>query len=160
MQNAAFFLLLMVALGSGYVRAENLPGDSITFVSVVTESGGPIQRGRPVPLVVTLRYTLASHDKALLSLSTAQFRNQSCQVGGGELVDAEQRLVEKGSGTLTIHITWSGDTGEHTRGRILGQGSLSFMGMFWREQNGGRGPVGSWERFGLFGFYSDTCNPF
>jgi len=105
-------------------------------------------------MIITLAYSLTSQDNAILSLSTAQFRNDEC-ADAGELVDPEQRLVKRGSGTLTIHLTWSGDTGEHTRGRIFGHGSLSFTGMFWESRDGRRGP-----RFGIYDSYKNSCSSF
>jgi hypothetical protein len=135
--------------------------DSISFVAARTLDGRPVQRGGPVPMEVTLRYNLESHDSAILSLSTAQFRNPNrCEGGSGELVDAEQRVVQRGSGFITINITWSGDTGEHSKGRIYHTGSLSFMGMFWKDVGGGRGPANQWQRYGLYDFYNDYCVTF
>ena len=133
--------------------------DQIKFISARTESGYTVERGKPVPMVVTLAYTLASRDKAILSLSSAQFRDAYHCAGGGELVDAVEREVQKGSGTITIHIVWSGDTGEHSKGRIFGRGSLSFMAMFWEDKNTGDGPNRG-ERFGLFSLYQDYCAAF
>lgn len=141
----------------------NQPGDSITLVSVETEetgAGQTVQRGHRVAMIVTVRYTLASHDSAVLSISTAQFHDPQHCTGDGELVDAQERVVYRGSGTVSIPITWSGDTGEHSKGRIFGSGSLSFMGMFWVNYNGKSRPRLQSARFGLFDFYNDYCVAF
>jgi len=132
-------------------------GDSIAFVSARTLDGAPVKRGAPVPMEVTLRYNLQSHDSAILSLSTAQFRNPEACIASGELVDAAHRVVQRGNGYLTLNIAWSGDTGEHSDGRIYREGSLSFMGMFWKNGGGGLGPANSRERYGVYDFYKDYC---
>jgi hypothetical protein len=136
--------------------------DQIKLISVETESGYSVERGKPVAMKVTLAYTLASRDKAILTLSTAQFRGTGhCPVDGdAELVDAVEREVQNGSGTITIHIVWSGDTGEKSEGRINGHGGLSFMAMFWKDIGGGRGTRDQMERFGLFPLYQDYCAAF
>jgi hypothetical protein len=133
--------------------------DQIKLISVRTESGYPVERGKPVPMVVTLAYTLASRDKAILSLSSAQFYDADHCVKAGYLIDAVEREVQKGSGTIAIHIIWSGDTGEHSKGRIFGHGWLSFMAMFWENNDTGDGPNRG-ERFGLFSLYQDYCAAF
>jgi hypothetical protein len=106
-------------------------------------------------MVVTVAYTLASAESASLSLSTAQFHNVSSCSGSGELVDAVTYIVKRGSGTLDLPITWSGDTGEHSKGRIFGTGSLSFSMGFW-EVNGQPYP----HRIDLFNAYANTCMAF
>ena len=157
--NIAFNIAMLLSSGAttsslAQVRQQSLPGDAIQLVSVNTESGEAIERGHPIPLVVTLSYTLSSHAESILSLSTAQFQNSKC-TGPGELIDAERRLVKRGSGKLMIHITWSGDTGENSKGRVYGQGSISFMGMLWESVEGHRG-----HRFGMFDLNGQTCQTF
>ena len=76
------------------------------------------------------------------------------------MVDAREILVYRGSGTVSIPITWSGDTGEHSKGRVFGSGSLSFMGMFWESNSDGTGPSFNRVRFGTFSFYRNYCVAF
>ena len=45
----------------------------------------------------------------------------------------------------------------HSDGRIYREGSLSFMGMFWKNGGGGLGPANSRERYGVYDFYKDYC---
>jgi len=138
----------------------NQPVDSIQLVSVKTESGQPIRRGQSVPMVVSLRYTLSSLDSAVISVSTAQFRDPQHCVGNGELVDAREIVVYRGSGVVSIPITWSGDTGEHSKGRVFGRGSLSFTSMFWDYSFNGQGLGAQRWRLGIFAFYNDYCVAF
>lgn len=142
------------------ISSQNIGGDAVDLISAATESGQPLRRGQPTPLVVTLTYNLISHDSAILTLSTAQFRDPSTCGGSDELVDAEERLVKRGSGTVTLHITWSGDTGEKTRGRVFGRGMLGFRASFWKAINGGRGLANEWETFGNFPLGSRYCAAF
>lgn len=133
------------------------PVDSIQFVSVKTKNDVPIQRGKPIGMEVTVRYTLVSQKSAKLSISVAQFRDlQHCNTGSGELVTAHEIVAHRGSKTVTIPVSWPGDTGKKSNGRVLGHGSLSFMGMFWSVN----GPTTARDRYGIYPFYSDYCAQF
>jgi hypothetical protein len=153
----------LVAQGKAQSNPANPPalrGDTIQLVSVETVNGGPVRRGQPVPMVVSIRYTLASHDDAVLSISTAQFRDPKHCAGREELVTASEMVVNRGSGVVSIPITWPGDTGEQSKGHVYGSGSLSFMGMFWVNYNGHTMPDPASSRFGTFAFYHDYCAAF
>ncbi len=101
-------------------------------------------------------YNLASADSAILSISSAQFPSSSARCsGGGELTDAVQLPIVRGSHTAQVRLVWSGDTGASTKGRVFGSGFVSFLPMFWATNNGARG-----ERINLFGTYAEYCYQF
>ncbi len=113
-------------------------------------------RGQPVTFNINLSYNLTSGDTAILSISTAQFRSSTEQcAGGGELTDAVQVPIVRGRHQAQVSLVWSGDTGASTKGRIFGSGFVSFLPMFWVNNNGARG-----ERTNLFGTYTEYCYQF
>jgi hypothetical protein len=136
------------------------PVDSIQFVSVKTKHDVPIARGKPIDMEVTVRYTLVSQKSAKLSLSTAQFPHSQHCTGSSSLVTAQEIVVHRGSKTVTIPITWPGDSGEKSKGRVQGSGWLSFTGMLWKDNGGGFLPTTARERYGIYDFFNDFCAEF
>jgi len=120
------------SLASAAVQDQN--ADSIALVNVRVAHSDSLQRGRAAELIVTLQYTLAARDQAFLKLSLDQFSNrESCVISSdGKRAPAFQMAAEKevsvvrGTHTLVIPITWPGDTGEGTGGRIFAAGAISF----------------------------------
>lgn len=135
------------------------PVDSIQFVSVKTKHDVPIQRGKPIDMKVTVHYTLVSQKSAKLSISTAQYRDPHC-TGNGELVTAQEMVVHRGSKTVTIPITWPGDTGMKSKGRVYGSGALSFTAILWNDNGGGFLPTTPREQYGVYPFSNDYCAAF
>jgi hypothetical protein len=131
--------------------------DSIELVDVSPRPGTHLNRGKPLPFDVSLDYNLVSADVAILSLSTAQFNAGmgGCRGSGGELVDAVQVPVQRGRHQQKVSITWSGDTGIASKGRVYGAGFLGFAPMFWASNNGARR-----ERIKFFGVNPDVCYQF
>jgi hypothetical protein len=115
--------------------------DFVRIVSTTPTPGSRLQRGQRVPIDVILDYTLVSADRAILSLSIAEIPASSagCNGAGGELSDAAEVPIQQGTHRTQITVTWSGDTGAATRGRIYGAGSLGLLAMFWVDNNGTRG---------------------
>lgn len=113
---------------------QNQNADSIALVFVPKSPGESLERGRPVEIIVSLQYTLATRDNAILRLSLDQFSNRESCVPSAEsngspafLNPAERVIpVTRGTHKLEIPITWPGDTGDGTNGRIFGSGTLSF----------------------------------
>jgi hypothetical protein len=131
--------------------------DSISFNSVTPTPGTYLKRGGPVAFNIDLTYNLVSADSAILSISTEQIRTSAagCKGGSGELVDAVELPITRGMHRVQTQLAWSGDTGYATKGRVYGNGYLSFTPMFWASNNGARG-----ERINFFGTYSDWCYQF
>jgi len=130
--------------------------NSVALNSVEPISGTYLKRGQPVTFNINLSYNLTSADTAILSISTAQFRSSTEQcAGGGELTDAVQVPIVRGRHQAQVSLVWSGDTGASTKGRIFGSGFVSFLPMFWVNNNGARG-----ERTNLFGTYTEYCYQF
>jgi len=131
--------------------------DSVALDSINPRPGTYLKRGQPVTFNLDVSYNLASADSAILSISTAQFRTSAagCRGGGGELVDAVEVPIVRGTHKAQARLTWSGDTGSATGGRIYGNGYLSFSPMFWASNNGVRGA-----RLDFFGIYSEDCYQF
>jgi hypothetical protein len=128
--------------------------DGVVLNSVSPKAGTYLNRGKPLTFTVHLTYNLVSADSAILSLSTAENRSADCG-GGGELSDAAQIPIQRGTHQATLQLTWSGDTGLATKGRIYGNGSISFVPMFWASVNGQRG-----QRIAFFGSPSEYCYRF
>ena len=130
--------------------------DSVRLETITPAPGTHLGRGQRVTFNVKLQYDLVSADAALLSLSTAQFRptGGGC-LGNGELVDAIEVPITRGRHETQVSITWSGDTGQKSGGRIYGQGYLGFAPMFWASNNGARAG-----RLRYFGISQDYCYPF
>ena len=130
--------------------------NSVALNSVEPVSGTYMKRGQPVTFNINLSYNLASADTAILSVSTAQFPSSTARCsGGGELTDAVQLPIVRGSHQAQVRLVWSGDTGASTKGRVFGSGFVSFLPMFWANSNGARG-----ERINLFGTYTEYCYQF
>jgi hypothetical protein len=129
--------------------------DSVQFNAVNPPPGTHLQRGNLVPFNIDLTYNLVSADTAILSVSTAQIRSTSGCSGSGELVDAIEVPISRGTHKTRLTLTWSGDTGLKSKGRIYGQGSLGFDPMFWASNNGSRG-----ERLKYFGINTNYCYSF
>src|SRR5712671_5728458 len=123
--------------------------NSVALNSVEPASGTYLKRGEPVAFNINVSYNLASANSAILSISSAQFPSSSARCsGGGELTDAVQLPIVRGSHSTQVRLVWSGDTGASTKGRVFGSGFVSFLPMFWATNNGARG-----ERINLFGTY-------
>jgi hypothetical protein len=131
--------------------------DSVAIDSVVPSSGTYLKRGQPITFSLTISYNLVSADSAILSISTAQLRSSpmGCAGGSGELSDAVQVPIVRGKHQTHANLTWSGDTGLSTKGRIYGSGYVSFDPMFWATNNGARA-----NRIAYFGTYSNYCYQF
>lgn len=131
--------------------------DSVALDSITPRPGTYLKRGRPITFNMDASYNLASADSAILSISTVQLRTSAagCRGGSGELVDAVEVPIVRGKHQVQVRLTWSGDTGSATKGRIYGNGYLSFSPMFWASNNGARGA-----RLDFFGTYSEDCFQF
>lgn len=136
------------------MSAQKNPNDSVELLSATPQPGSHLERGQPLRFDIRLAYDLVSANVAILSLSTAQFRD-SCNGTGGELVDAVDVPIQNGRHVIQISLTWSGDTGRATKGRIYGRGFLGFQPMFWVNNGGSRG-----ERLKDFGTPAGYCYPF
>jgi hypothetical protein len=131
--------------------------DSVALDSVEPKQGTPLKTGQSVTFNISVGYNLVSADSAILSISTAQLRTSpaGCSGGVGELVDAVEVPIMRGKHQAVAHLTWSGDTGVATKGRIYGNGYVSFSPMFWADNNGARGA-----RLDYFGIYGEYCYKF
>jgi hypothetical protein len=116
-------------------------GDSIALVSVEQSRGNRLERGKPADLLVTLKYTLATRDRAVLVLELDQFStNQTCtisepantQEGEREIVGTQVTPIESGTRTLQLRITWPG--GQPTNGKPFQSGALSFQASMRTDQ--------------------------
>ena len=138
----------------GHKLAPN--ADSVAFDLVNPPSGTYLKRGAPIPFNIVLTYNLVSANSAILSVSTAQMKASpaSC-AGGGELSDAVQVPIQRGTHQTSLRLIWSGDTGLATKGRVYGNGFVSFTPMFWATNNGQRGA-----RIDYFGVYPEYCYRF
>jgi len=136
---------------------EPAPADSVQITSISPRPGTPLPRGKPLTLAVLVRYNLVSTDKAILALSVAEIPETAggCSGTGGELSDAAQVPISRGQHDIQIPLTWSGDTGAATKGRVYGKGYIAIVPSFWAENNERRG-----ERIRFFGTYPDSCYPF
>jgi hypothetical protein len=130
--------------------------DSVALTSVQPPPGTYLKTGQPVPFNINVSYNMVSADSAILSISTVQVRTSTANCsGGGELVDAVEVPITRGRHQIVTQLTWSGDTGSATRGRIYGSGYLSFSPMFWASNNGARSA-----RLDYFGTYAEYCYQF
>ena len=131
--------------------------DSVQLGAVSPIPGTHLTRGQPLRFDIDLTYNLVSADTAILSLSTAQFMSSmgGCNGSGGELVDAIEVPISRGRHQAKVSLTWSGDTGQKSKGRVFGQGYVGFAPMFWTSNNGSRA-----ERLKYFGISQDYCYPF
>lgn len=130
--------------------------DSVALDSVLPPPGTYLKRGQPVAFNISVTYNLVSVDSAILSISTAQLRNSPAGcAGSGELSDAVQLRIFRGKHQEQVKLTWSGDTGSSTKGRVYGTGYVSFVPMFWAVENGARG-----KRLNVFGTYTNYCYQF
>ena len=136
-------------------HALDTSSNSVALDSV--EPSGPyLKRGQPITFNMQVSYNLVSADSAILSISAAQFSNSPMGCGGGgELTDPVQLPISRGQHEAKVSLTWSGDTGASTKGRVFGSGYLSFVLMFWTNSNGSRG-----ERINSFGIYKEYCYQF
>jgi hypothetical protein len=139
-----------------------LPSRDDSIDRVVLDSANPkpgtyLKRGNPIVFHINVSYNLSSADSAILSISTAQLRSSpgGCKGGAGELTDAVEIPIMRGRHTAQLSLTWSGDTGSATRGRVYGSGYLSFSPMFWASNNGSRGA-----RLDFFGTDPSYCYQF
>lgn len=131
--------------------------DSVALTSVQPPPGTYLKSGQPVTFNLGVSYNLATAESAILSISTVQIRTSGAGCNGqdDELVDAVEIPIVHGKHEAKVRLTWSGDTGAATKGRIYGQGYLSFSPMFWASNNGARGA-----RLDYFGTYAEHCYPF
>jgi hypothetical protein len=139
------------------VHAVDTSTDSVALDSITPKPGTYLKRGRPITFNIDASYNLGSADSAILSISTVQLRTSAagCRAGSGELVDAVEVPIVRGTHQVQVRLTWSGDTGSATKGRIYGSGYLSFSPVFWASNNGARGA-----RLDFFGTYSEDCYQF
>jgi len=133
--------------------------DSVEFVSVKTKNDAPIQRGKPIDMKVTVHYTLVSVKSAKLSIGAAEFHDPHCKVSGSTPTSAEM-VIHKGSKTETFSLTWPGDTGMKSKGRVMGSGSLSFTAILWNDNGGGFLPTTPRVQYGVYPFSNDYCATF
>jgi hypothetical protein len=131
--------------------------DSVQLVSVSPEPGAPLKRGGPVPFEMLVDYNLASVDSAILSVSVAELpaSGAQCQGTGGELSDAVEKPIVRGKHQVKVLLTWSGDMGAATKGRVYGKGFLTFVPMFWANVDGHRAA-----RINFFGKTTSYCYEF
>jgi hypothetical protein len=139
--------------------AASQPVDSVEFISVKTKDDVPIQRGKPIDMKVTVHYTLVSVKSAKLSIGLAEFRDAHCKASGSTPTSAEM-VIHKGSKTATFSLTWPGDTGMKSKGRVMGSGSLSFTAILWNDNGGGFLPTTPREQYGVYPFAKDYCAAF
>jgi hypothetical protein len=111
--------------------------DSVAIVSALPANGTVIKRGAPFNFSLAVQYELSSAPTGILSISVGEARG-SCS-SDGELSDAVQVPILRGKHTTNLQLTWSGDTGLATKGRVYGSGFLRFTPMFWQNQKGLRG---------------------
>jgi hypothetical protein len=136
--------------------AVNDATDSFALDSVLPPSGTYLKRGQPITFDMSITYNLVSADSAILSISTAQLRNSPAAcAGSGELSDAVQLRIVRGKHRDQVKLTWSGDTGLSTKGRVYGSGYVSFVPMFWAIENGTRG-----KRLNVFPTDANYCYQF
>jgi len=135
------------------------PVDSVQFVSVKTKNDAPIQRGKPMDMKVTVHYTLVSQKSAKLSIGTAQYRDPHCK-GNGDTPTSAERVVHRGSKTVTFSLTWPGDTGMKSKGRVYSSGALSFTAILWNDNGGGFLPTTPREQYGVYPFSNDYSAQF
>jgi hypothetical protein len=150
-------LLVASALSLAYADstlAQNLPGDSVNFISASTDAGGAIGQEMPMPIVVTVAYRLNSHKSAFLRLNGVQFEGRGECNRGGQFVGGEEKQVKRGSGTLTIRLTWP------SRHKIFyDQGAFSLIATF-SEKGQNTSAIGPMTRFGVFDFFQSFCATF
>jgi len=139
------------------IHAVDTSTDSVALDSITPKPGTYLKRGRPITFNMDASYNLASADSAILSISTVQLRTSAagCRGGSGELVEAVEVPIVRGTHQVQVRLAWTGDTGSATKGRIYGSGYLSFSPMFWASNNGARGA-----RLDFFGTYSEDCYQF
>jgi hypothetical protein len=137
--------------------ALDLTTDSVQLASVSPGLGTPVKRGQPFPFEILVDYNLTSADSAIMSVSVAQLPASAvnCHGSGGELSDAVELPIVRGKHQVKMTLTWSGDTGAATKGRVYGRGFLTFVPMFWSNVNGRRG-----QRLNFFGLSSGYCYAF
>lgn len=134
-------LLLMALAGClrNRVSARIVPpsiDDSIGLVYVRHLDGPTFEVGKPAHLLVRLEYTLDLYDSARLSLSLEQFSsNPNTCSAAGELVktipvhiSSEDAIpIFRGTHTVEIPVTWSGNPGAGSDGRPIKTGVITFQ---------------------------------
>jgi hypothetical protein len=134
----------------------NPAANSVVLLSASPASGTYLKRGTPIPFNIVVDYNLVSADSAILSISSAQMSSSSAGcAGGGELSDAVEVPIQRGTHRTSAKLIWSGDTGLATKGRIYGSGYVSFIPMFWASNNGQRT-----QRIASFDVYKEFCYRF
>src|SRR6266704_4568680 len=90
-------------------------------------------------------------------MSVAQLFKSSakCSRDDGELTDSVEVPIARGKRTVKLDVTWSGDTGQATRGEVFGSGFVSFAPSIWANDHGRRG-----KRLKYFGVDTQYCYPF
>jgi hypothetical protein len=143
-----------VSLPAGTVAAGE---DSLQILDVSPAPGTYMHTGQAQTFRVVVAYSLASADTAILAMSVSQIRQSAagCSSPSGELTDASQVAITRGQRTLTMDVSWSGDSAAATKGRQFGSGYLTFAPSFWQNTNGQRG-----DRIDYFTGYSSVCYPF
>jgi hypothetical protein len=128
-----------VPFNKAIVRSVSDFADSVVIDSATPAPGTNLKRGAPIPFDLVVTYNLVSADSAILSISTAQLRASPAMCSGnGELSDAVEVPIQRGKHAGKVHVTWSGDTGLSTKGRVYGSGFVAFTPMFWASENGHR----------------------
>jgi hypothetical protein len=148
------------ASGAPNVTLNPENSDTLRIDAVDPEPGTYLRRGQPVTFNIRLTYDLVSADSAFLSISTAQLRASpaGCHGTAGELTDAVHIPITRGGHEAQVSLTWSGDTGSATRGRVYGSGYVTFSPAFWVGKDGRL--VRPLQRIKLFGKYPRFCYPF
>lgn len=131
--------------------------DSVRLVSMTPPPGTYLHRLIRQPINVVLEYSLVSESSALLSVSVAQIRQSAagCSTNAGQLTDATSIPIMHGRHSVSVTVSWSGDTPEATKGQTDMQGYLKLVPMFWQSLGGSRG-----ERIRQFNGYDAFCLKF
>jgi hypothetical protein len=158
MRQTRLAIALFLLIGPVGANAE----DSVRIVSISPPAGTALARGTPLRFRFVVHYELTSRRSAILSLSLEQLRSRAsgCKSDpsdrhSGELVTAVNIPVRKGSRDIETSITWPGDTGKGTSGRIYGSGYVTFVPMYWENRDGARG-----DRFRILEETADYCYTF
>jgi|KBSMisStaDraftv2_1062788.scaffolds.fasta_scaffold55544_2 hypothetical protein len=138
-------------LPAGVLRKDQ---DSVQILDIVPPPQSYVHRGQPQTFHLKVAYSLQSADIAILSLSVAEFRDSEAGCSGrqGELSDATELEIMRGTHTVDVALDWSGDTGKATKGRVFGKGYLGVVPMFWHSESGHRT-----DRIRVFEGYDGVC---
>jgi hypothetical protein len=140
-------------LPAGVVSDTN---DSVQIVAIEPAPGTSLQRGSVRHFAMTVKYSLQSHDDAILAISTAQIRAsvKGCD-NDGNLTDATEIHISRGIGTVNLDVKWSGDDPAVSKQAAYGTGYISFVPSIWQYVNGRRAGL-----IKSFGIYKQICMSF